>query len=74
MDAEDLSRVKPIYENHPGWKESLSGMREYDDLPRNSQRYIARIEQLAGVGVMLVSVGAERGETIIRQNPFRKSS
>lgn len=70
-DAETLARVVPIYEEHPGWKESLSGVRQYEDLPRNTQRYIARVEQLSGVEVMIASVGAERGETIVRRNPFR---
>lgn len=72
-DAEQLGRVKPIYEEHAGWTEHLSGLRQYEDLPRNTQRYIERVEQLTGVPVMVVSVGAERGETIIRKNPFRKA-
>jgi adenylosuccinate synthase len=72
-DAEQLGRVKPIYEEHAGWTEHLGGLRQYEDLPRNTQRYIERVEQLTGVPVMVVSVGAERGETIIRKNPFRKA-
>jgi adenylosuccinate synthase len=70
-DAETLNRVKPIYEDHAGWKEHLVGVRQFEDLPRNTQRYISAVEQLTGVEVMVVSVGAERGETIIRRNPFR---
>jgi len=70
-DAETLARVKPIYEDHAGWKEHLLGVRQFEDLPRNAQKYIARVEHLSGVEVMIVSVGAERGETIIRRNPFR---
>src|SRR5690606_19743032 len=52
-DAETLSRVVPLYEEHPGWKESLAGVRQYEDLPRNTQRYIERVEQLSGVEVMI---------------------
>jgi adenylosuccinate synthase len=70
-DAETLDRVKPIHEEHAGWKEQLVGLRQFEDLPRNTQKYITRVEQLTGVDVMIVSVGAERGETIIRRNPFR---
>jgi adenylosuccinate synthase len=70
-DAETLARVKPIYEDHPGWKAHLVGVRQYDDLPETTRRYISRVEQLTGVEIMIVSVGAERGETIIRRNPFR---
>jgi len=39
--------------------------------PETTQRYISRVEQLTGVEIMIVSVGAERGETIMRRNPFR---
>jgi adenylosuccinate synthase len=73
-DAEVLSRVKPIFEDHAGWKEHLVDVRQFQDLPRNTQRYITRVEQLTGVEVMIVSVGAERGETIIRRNPFRDAA
>jgi adenylosuccinate synthase len=71
-DAELLARVKPIYEDQPGWKESVAGLRQYEELPRETRRYIERVEQLCGVPVDIVSVGAERGETIIRRNPFRR--
>jgi len=70
-DPEDLDRVKPIYETLPGWEEKLAGVRDFDELPANAKRYIRRVEELGGVPVVCVSVGAERGETILLQNPFR---
>ena len=70
-DPEDLARVRPLYETLPGWKEPLSGARGLDDLPRNARRYIRRVEEICGVPVTCVSVGADRGETILLQNPFR---
>ncbi len=69
-DAEALSRAVPIYEEHPGWKGPLAGLRDYDSLPTNAKSYVARIEGLTGVEVAVVSVGAERQETIVRRNPF----
>lgn len=69
-DAETLSRVVPIYEDHPGWYEPLSSVRRYEDLPANTRAYIARVEELTGVEVVIASVGAERDETIVRRNPF----
>ena len=70
-DIEDLSRVQPVYEELPGWEQTLAGARTVDDLPAAAQRYVRRIEDLVGIPVVCVSVGAERGETILLQNPFR---
>lgn len=70
-DIEDFSRVQPIYEELPGWEQSLAGARTVEDLPSNAQRYVRRIEEIVGIPVVCVSVGAERGETILLQNPFR---
>jgi adenylosuccinate synthase len=70
-DFEDFSRVQPVYEEVPGWSQPLAGARTFDDLPPSAQRYVRRIEEIVGIPVVCVSVGAERGETIVLQNPFR---
>ena len=70
-DIEEFSRVQPIYEELPGWEQTLAGARTIDDLPPAAQRYMRRIEEIVGIPVVCVSVGAERGETILLQNPFR---
>jgi adenylosuccinate synthase len=70
-DLEDLSRVKPVYEELPGWDQSLAGARTLEDLPPAAQRYVRRVEEMVGVPVVCISVGAERGETILLSNPFR---
>ena len=70
-DLEDLERVKPIYEELPGWVDRLSTARTLEDLPEAALKYVRRVEELCGVPVVCVSVGAERGETILLQNPFR---
>jgi adenylosuccinate synthase len=70
-DYEDLGRVKPVYESLPGWEEKLAGVRTFEELPANARRYVRRVEEITGVPVTHVSVGADRGETIVLQNPFR---
>ncbi|MCP3103207.1 adenylosuccinate synthase [Myxococcus sp. K15C18031901] len=70
-DYEDLARVKPLYETLPGWDEKLAGVRSFDELPENAKRYVRRVEEISGVPVVCVSVGADRGETVLMQNPFR---
>ncbi len=70
-DLDDLSRVKPVYEDLAGWGKKLSGARTLDDLPEAALRYVRRVEEICGVPVVCVSVGADRGETILMSNPFR---
>jgi adenylosuccinate synthase len=58
------ANVKPVYEELPGWRESLGGVRVVDDLPAAARRYVARLETLAGAPVAILSVGAPREQTI----------
>ncbi len=62
--AEALSRAVPIYETHPGWKESTRDVRVYDDLPRLAKAYVRRIEELCELPISLISVGPEREKTL----------
>jgi adenylosuccinate synthase len=65
-----LERATPIYEELDGWSENLGEARRFDDLPAAARRYIARIEELTATPVTLISVGAEREETILLRDPF----
>ena len=66
MDFEALSKAKPVYEELNGWKTSIRGARVYNELPKNAQIYIERLEKLLGVGVKYVSIGTKRDEIIVR--------
>jgi adenylosuccinate synthase len=57
-------RVRPCWEERPGWRDSLRGVRTLADLPANARRYVERLATLVGAPVTLVSVGAPREETI----------
>ena len=61
---------KPVYEEVPGWQESTVGVTNADDLPVNARDYLARIEELAGVPVDIISTGPDREQTIIKRHPF----
>jgi adenylosuccinate synthase len=65
-----LSRCRPVYEELDGWSEDIRGTKRIEDLPLNTKRYIERIEALSGVGMVLVSVGPDRNETIVLKDPF----
>ena len=58
--------LEPVYEVHKGWKSKTSDITTYDELPENAKKYIARIEELLEVPVSIVSVGADRDQTIFR--------
>ncbi|ENH5354685.1 adenylosuccinate synthase [Campylobacter upsaliensis] len=60
----DLEKAKPIYEEMEGW-DKVFGIRDFDLLPQNAKKYIARLEELVGVKVKLISTSAERDDTII---------
>ena len=64
------SECEPVYESLPGWSEPTSGITDFDRLPVNARKYLARIEQLAGVPIDIVSTGPDRAETMILRNPF----
>ena len=65
------SRVQPIYERFPGWKESTSGARSWAHLPAQAIKYVRRIEELIGAPVALLSTSPERADTILVHNPFQ---
>ncbi len=69
-DLDVLAECKPICETLPGWKENISKIRKYDDLPQNTKNYLKRIEELTETKIDIVSVGPGREETIILNNIF----
>jgi adenylosuccinate synthase len=71
---EVMEQCSPIYEELPGWKEDITKAKSMADLPENARGYVARIEQLSGAPVVLVSVGPRRDETIVLRNPFEAAT
>jgi len=60
-----LERVKPVYEEHPGWMTPTTDVRNFDDLPPQAQAFIRRVETLLECPVDLISVGPSREQAII---------
>jgi adenylosuccinate synthase len=63
----DNSPVEPVFMDMDGWKENISGIREYMDLPENLKKYIGFVEKETGLPITMVSVGPDREETIFRK-------
>jgi adenylosuccinate synthase len=60
------TEVEPIYESLPGWKEDLTQINDYKNLPENLKKYIQFIENYIGIPIKIVSVGPNRMQTIIK--------
>ena len=58
--------LEPVYETHQGWKQDISQIKEYDELPLNAKKYLARLEELLETPISIVSVGPDREQTIFK--------
>ena len=69
-----LARAEPVYETFDGWEEDLGAVRRAGDLPIAARRYVDALEELAGVPISIVSVGADRTATIFRRERPRRGA
>lgn len=65
---EELANYEVIYQDLDGWKEDISKVTSYDELPILAKKYLEFIENFLGVQIYLVSVGPERSQNIIKTN------
>ena len=71
--GEILARAEPVYQTFAGWDEDLSAMRRAEQLPLAARRFVDAVEELAGVPISIVSVGADRTATIFRRERPRRA-
>ena len=60
-----FARAVPIYEELDGWTEDISGCRTFGDLPKATQEYVKRLEELGGARISGIGVGPSREQSII---------
>ncbi len=65
-----LENCTPVYETHPGWQTDTSKFKSFDQFPENAKKYLARIEELSGVKIKILSVGPGREATIVLDTFF----
>ena len=63
LDA--LADARPVYEELPGWQQSIAAAHTLADLPEQARAYIDRMEELAGCAVWGVSVGPSRDQIVL---------
>jgi adenylosuccinate synthase len=64
-DASQLANCEPIYEKVRGWNTSTQSAQTLSQLPPAARKYVRYISVLTGAKLSMISVGAERGETIV---------
>jgi adenylosuccinate synthase len=68
--ADALAECEPVYEDLPGWTGSTVGVRTWEQLPVNAQRYLQRLSDVAGAPIDMVSTSPDRLDTIVLRDPF----
>lgn len=66
MEEDILRHCEPCYQTFPGWMSDISGCRTYEALPAPLRHIIEYVESTASVRVRMISVGPERGQTIVK--------
>lgn len=61
-----LNKAQPVTEYLPGWGVDITGVRKFEDLPKEAQDYVLYIEKQIGCYIKYISVGPERDSIIIR--------
>ena len=65
LTQSEFARAEPIYEEMDGWTEDITTCRHFDDLPKNTQAYVNRLEELCGARISGVGVGPSREQSIV---------
>ncbi|MFM8526294.1 MAG: adenylosuccinate synthase [Cyanobacteriota bacterium] len=68
--AEDFARCRPIFETLPGWQSSTAECRSLDELPPTAMAYLRFLAELMEVPIAIVSVGPQRDQTIVVEDPI----
>ncbi len=64
-NIKDYEKCEPVYIEVDGWKEDITKVTSFEELPTNAQNYLKTIEKLTGVPVKVFSVGPDRTQTIL---------
>ncbi|OGT89010.1 MAG: adenylosuccinate synthase [Gammaproteobacteria bacterium RIFOXYA12_FULL_61_12] len=70
VGADRFAECQPVYIEMPGWKESTLGAKGLDELPQAARDYLAKVEELTGTPIDIVSTGPDREETVVLRHPF----
>ena len=69
-NSDDLKKCKPIFKKLKGWQCSTANCRKLSDLPENAMNYLRFLAELMEVPIAIVSLGANRDQTIVIEDPI----
>ena len=62
--------LRPIYEELPGWKQDISGVRKLGDLPTEARQFVRRIPQFLGLPIDMISAAPARNQVLVTRDIF----
>jgi adenylosuccinate synthase len=68
VSQSDFHHAVPIYENFPGWSEDITGIREFEDLPKTARDYVLALEKISGSRISAIGVGPGRDAIVVRHD------
>jgi adenylosuccinate synthase len=60
----DMEKIKPVYETLPGWKQNISHIRNWAELPVKARNYINYLSEHLSVPIYMIGIGPERNQII----------
>ena len=68
VSQSDFHHAVPIYEEFDGWREDITGVRTFDDLPKNARDYVLALEKMSGAQISAIGVGPDREAIVVRHD------
>ena len=68
--SEDFSNCKPVFKSLPGWQCTTAACKRLEDLPTKAMDYLRFLAELMEVPIAIVSLGANRDQTIVIEDPI----
>ena len=62
----NLEKVVPQFISLPGWEKDISNVKKFSDLPISAQNFVYKIEEILNLKVSIISIGADKNQTIYR--------
>lgn len=68
--SDEFARCRPVFRSLPGWQCSTADCRSLEDLPPTAMAYLRFLAELMEVPIAIVSLGAQRDQTIVVEDPI----
>lgn len=62
----NIDNLEPVYAELPGWKNDLTRLNDWSEMPDALSNYVSFLESKLNVPITIVSVGPDRTQTLMR--------